>query len=52
MLILGATLTERTTRVGLARKFPRSSELLNAGINIIAFEMELASRQNSRYDDS
>ena len=52
MLILGATLTERTTRVGLARKLLRSSELLNAGTNIIAFEMELASRQNSRYDDS
>ena len=45
MLILGATLTERTTRVGLARKLLRSSELLNAGTNIIAFEMELASRQ-------
>jgi hypothetical protein len=45
VLILGAILTERTTRVGLAHKSLRSSELLDARMAITAFKMELASRQ-------
>lgn len=38
-------LTERTTRVGLARKSLRSFELLDARMTITTFKMELASRQ-------